>query len=86
MFETLKVEWRHGQRFATRRQAEDEAIAWLLWYNQNRLQSTSASDFVIVIPAVTRKRYGALRLIANICCPRLDWFCHSASKSNESCR
>jgi putative transposase len=26
----------------TRRQAKDEAIAWLLWYNQTRLHSTLA--------------------------------------------
>ena len=32
----------HGQRFATRRQAKDEVIAWLLWYNQTRLHSTLA--------------------------------------------
>ena len=32
----------HGQRFVTRRQAKDEAIAWLLWYNQARLHSTLA--------------------------------------------
>lgn len=32
----------HGQRFVTRRQAKDEVIAWLLWYNQTRLHSTLA--------------------------------------------
>ena len=26
----------------TRRQAKDEVIAWLLWYNQTRLHSTLA--------------------------------------------
>jgi len=40
LFGSLKVERLHGQRFATRRQAKDEAIAWLLWYNGTRLHST----------------------------------------------
>jgi len=43
LFGSLKVERLHGQRFATRRQAKDEAIAWLLWYNQTRLYSISTS-------------------------------------------
>jgi transposase InsO family protein len=30
----------HGQRFETRRQGKDEALDWLLWYNQTRLHST----------------------------------------------
>ena len=30
----------HGQGFETMRQAKDEAIAWLLWYNQTRMHST----------------------------------------------
>ena len=38
----LKVERLHGQRFVTRRHARDEAIAWLLWYNSDRLHSTLA--------------------------------------------
>jgi putative transposase len=42
LFGSLKVERLHGQRFATVRQAKDEAIAWLLWYNQTRLHSTLA--------------------------------------------
>jgi len=40
LFGSLKVERLHGQRFATRRQAQDEAIDWLLWYNRSRLHST----------------------------------------------
>jgi putative transposase len=34
------VERLHGQRFETLRQAKDETIAWLLWYNQTRMHST----------------------------------------------
>ena len=30
----------HGQRFKTRRQAMDEVVTWMLWYNQTRLHST----------------------------------------------
>jgi transposase InsO family protein len=34
------VERLHGQRFITRRQAMDETLSGLLWYNQSRLHST----------------------------------------------
>jgi putative transposase len=40
LFASLKVERLHGQRFETIRQAKDEALAWLLWYNQTRIHST----------------------------------------------
>jgi putative transposase len=40
LFGSLKVERLHGQRFDTIRQAKDETIAWLLWYNQTRMHST----------------------------------------------
>jgi putative transposase len=40
LFGSLKVERLHGQRFATLRQAQDETLAWLLWYNQTRMHST----------------------------------------------
>ena len=42
LFGSLKVERLHGQRFETRRQAKDETIAWMLWYNRTRLHSTLA--------------------------------------------
>ena len=42
LFGSLKVERLHGQRIVTRRQAKDEIIAWLLWYNRTRLHSTLA--------------------------------------------
>ena len=38
----LKVERLHGQRFVTRRQANDEVIACTLWDDQTRLPSTLA--------------------------------------------
>ena len=42
LFGSLKVERLHGQQFETRRQAKDEVIAWLLWYNSARMHSTLA--------------------------------------------
>lgn len=40
LFGSLKVERLHGQRFKTRRQAMDEVVAWMFWYNRTRLHST----------------------------------------------
>jgi putative transposase len=40
LFGSLKVERLHGRHFQTIRQAKDEIIAWLLWYNQTRMHST----------------------------------------------
>lgn len=42
LFRSLKVEQLHGRRFATRREAQDATINWLLWYNNTRLHSTLA--------------------------------------------
>ncbi len=42
LFGSLKVERLYGQKFQTRRQAKDEVIAWMLWYNCTRLHSTLA--------------------------------------------
>ena len=42
LFGSLKVERLQGQRFKTRREAKDEVIDWLLWYNRARLHSTLA--------------------------------------------
>jgi len=39
LFSSLKVERLHGQRFQTLREAKDEVIAWLLWYNRTRMHS-----------------------------------------------
>jgi len=40
LFASLKVERLHGTRFQTIRQAKDETLDWLLWYNRTRLHST----------------------------------------------
>lgn len=42
LFGSWKVERLYGKKFKTRRQAKDETIAWLLWYNRTRLHSTLA--------------------------------------------
>jgi putative transposase len=40
LFGSLKVERLHGERLQTIRQAKDETVAWLLWYNRQRMHST----------------------------------------------
>jgi hypothetical protein len=40
VFGSLKVERLAGQRFSTRREAQDEALAWIRWYDQTRMHST----------------------------------------------
>ena len=40
LFGSLKVERLYGQRFETIREAKDEVLAWLLWYNRTRMHST----------------------------------------------
>ena len=40
LFASLKKEWLRQMVFATRRQAKDETIGWLTWYNSQRLHST----------------------------------------------
>ena len=37
MWGRLKVGRLHGHRFATKRQAMDEAIGWMAFYNHSRL-------------------------------------------------
>ena len=39
LFGSLKVERLRGQYFETRRQGKGEALNWLLWYNQAKLDS-----------------------------------------------
>src|SRR4051812_39661589 len=40
LFGSLKVERLHGMGFETRRQAKDEVIDWLAFYNRRRMHST----------------------------------------------
>ena len=40
LFGSLKVERLHGMQFDTRRQAKNEVIDWLLFYNRKRMHST----------------------------------------------
>jgi hypothetical protein len=44
----LKVGRLYGQRFATRRQAMDEVIDWLTFYNHRRLHSPPLRDSIIL--------------------------------------
>jgi transposase InsO family protein len=39
LFGSLKVERLHGRRFEIIREAKDETISWLLWYNRTRMHS-----------------------------------------------
>ncbi len=49
----------YGQRFATRRQAMDEAIDWLAFYNHSRLHSTLGD----VSPMQFEERWHAAQLL-----------------------
>jgi putative transposase len=40
LFGSLKVERLHGLRFETRRQAKDEVVDWMTFYNRKRMHST----------------------------------------------
>ncbi len=40
LFGSLKVERLYGHKSKTRREAKDETISWLLWYNRTRPHST----------------------------------------------
>ena len=40
LFGSLKVERLHGMRFGSRRQAKDEVMDWVAFYNHRRLHST----------------------------------------------
>ena len=40
LFGSLKVEWLHGEHFATIREAKDAVLEWLRWYNRSRMHST----------------------------------------------
>ena len=40
LFGSLNMERLHGMRFPTRRQAKDETMDWMRFYNHKRLHST----------------------------------------------
>jgi putative transposase len=40
LFESLKVDRLHGERFQAILQSKDEPLAWLLWYDKERMHST----------------------------------------------
>jgi hypothetical protein len=51
----LKVARKHGRRFATRREAMDEVIDWLGFYNSTQLHQT----LDCVSPIVFEQRWNA---------------------------
>ena len=55
----MKVGRLYGQKFATRRQAMDEVIDWLTFYNQRRLHSTLG----YVSPMQFEKSWDAAQLL-----------------------
>lgn len=40
LFGSLKVERLEGRRFVTRREAQEETLDWIHWYNRSRMHST----------------------------------------------
>ena len=52
LFGSSKVERLYGQKFETRRQAKDEVIDWLLWYNR----TSTALDVGLRQPDEVRAR------------------------------
>jgi hypothetical protein len=63
LFGSLKVERLHGQSFQTIREAKDEVIAWLLWYNRTRMHSTLG----YVSPAQFEQRWNQVALERAAC-------------------
>jgi len=52
LFGSLKVEWLHGQRFATIREAKDAVLEWLRWYNRCRISTLDYAS-----PAENERRW-----------------------------
>jgi putative transposase len=56
LFGSLKVERLHGMRFETRRQAKDEVIDWLGFYNRKRMHSTLGYTAPMTFEEVWRRQ------------------------------
>jgi len=69
LFASLKVERLHGKRFATHRQAKDEILDWLRWYNHTRLHSTlnyvSPADFEQMLTKAGYGKAGKQKTLSN---------------------
>jgi putative transposase len=59
LFGSLKVERLHGMHFETRRQAKDEVIDWLAFYNQKRMHSTLGYTAPMTFEEVWRRQQKA---------------------------
>ncbi|PWC56806.1 integrase [Azospirillum sp. TSO22-1] len=60
LFGSLKVERLHGMRFETRRQAKDEVIDWLGFYNRKRMHSTLGYTSPMAFEETWRRQHGPL--------------------------
>ncbi|CAK0746713.1 transposase [Azospirillaceae bacterium] len=56
LFGSLKVERLHGLRFGTRRQAKDQVIDWLTFYNRKRMHSTLAYKTPMAFEEIWRRQ------------------------------
>jgi putative transposase len=59
LFGSLKVERLHGMHFETRRQAKDEVIDWLAFYNRKRMHSTLGYTAPMTFEEVWRRQQKA---------------------------
>jgi transposase InsO family protein len=60
LFGSLKVERLHGMRLETRRQAKDEVVDWLVFYNRMRLHSTLGYKSPMAFEEIWRRQQPAL--------------------------
>lgn len=56
LFGSLKVERLHGLRFETRRQAKDQVIDWLTFYNRKRMHSALGYKAPMVFEQIWRRQ------------------------------
>ena len=59
LFGSLKVERLHAMHFETRRQAKDEVIDWLAFYNRKRMHSTLGYTAPMTFEEVWRRQQKA---------------------------
>lgn len=60
LFGSLKVERLHGMRFGTRRQAMDEVVDWMTFYNRRRLHSTLGYASPMTFEEIWRRQQRSL--------------------------
>ena len=77
----MKLERLHRQRFLTRRQARDEAIAWLLWYNQTRWPASTILSTKVIVANRTRL-HSTLAYVSPVRFEQ-DWLAAQARQANS---